>query len=206
MNKKARFWDRIASKYFQSPIEDQAAYEHKLELTREKFAPESEVLEFGCGTGGTALRHAAHVKHILATDISEKMLAFAGQQKAEQGVDNVTFQHADFDTLAAPAGSFDVVLGMSILHLLDDRRPAMAKVRDLLKPGGYFISSTACLGNKLWFMAPFLWAGRMIGRLPLVRIFTIRQLVDSVRDAGFEVEHEWVAPNGNSVFVIARKP
>ena len=206
MSNKARFWDRIATKYFQQPISDEAVYQRKLELTREKLAPQDEVLEFGCGTGGTALKHAAHVKHVLATDISENMLAIAQEQKAEQGIDNVTFQRADFDTLTAPAGSFDVVLGMSILHLLGDRRPAIANVRNLLKSGGYFISSTACIGNKLWYMAPFLWAGRVIGRLPLVRIFTYRQLVNSIRDAGFEIELEWVPESGNSVFVIARKP
>ena len=206
MSNKARFWDRIATKYFQQPINDEAAYERKLELTREKLTEHSEVLEFGCGTGGTALKHAPHVKHILATDISENMLEIANRQKAESGVDNVTFQQADFDTLTAPQGSFDVVLGMSILHLLSDRRPAIAKVREMLKPGGYFITSTACLGNKLWFMAPVLWGGRLIGRLPLVRIFTYGQLVDSMRDGGFEIEHEWVPDSGNSVFVIARKP
>jgi len=206
MSNKARFWDRIATKYFQQPINDEAAYERKLELTREKLTKDSEVLEFGCGTGGTALKHAPHVKHILATDISENMLEIANRQKAERGIDNVTFQQADFDTLTAPPGSFDVVLGMSILHLLSDRRPAIAKVREMLRPGGYFITSTACLGNKLWYMAPFLWGGRLIGRLPLVRIFTYRQLVDSVRDGGFEIEHEWVPDSGNSVFVIARKP
>ena len=41
-----------------------------------------EVLEFGCGTGGTAIIHAPYVKHIRAIDISGNMIAIA-KGKAE---------------------------------------------------------------------------------------------------------------------------
>jgi cyclopropane fatty-acyl-phospholipid synthase-like methyltransferase len=36
-----------------------------------------ELLEFGCGTGGTAIIHAPHVKHIRAIDISPRMIEIA---------------------------------------------------------------------------------------------------------------------------------
>jgi cyclopropane fatty-acyl-phospholipid synthase-like methyltransferase len=37
-------------------------------------ATDMEVLEFGCGTGSTAIVHAPHVKELRAIDISEKMI------------------------------------------------------------------------------------------------------------------------------------
>lgn len=206
MTAKAKFWDKIADTYFKTPIGNPAVYERKLSLTRDYLTSDSQVLEFGCGTGGTAIAHAPHVKSILATDISPAMLEIARRQAQEAGVTNITFQEADFDTLDMEPDQFDAVFGLSILHLLHDRRLAMSKVMTLLKPGGVFISSTACLGNRLWFMAPFLWLGRVLGRLPLVRIFTTGQLVRSLEESGFVIEQEWLPKKAVAVFVVARKP
>ncbi len=205
MSNTAKWWDKNAQKYFASPIKDEAAYQRKLEITREYFTPDSEVLEFGCGTGGTAILHAPHVKSVLATDISEEMLAIGRKQAEEAGVSNVRFEQADFETLASEPDRYDVVLGMSILHLLKDRRSALAKIRALLKPGGVFVSSTVCIGNKMWFMAPILWLGRMIGLFPFVRVFTTGQLVRSLEAAGFIIEKQ-PSSGGSVAFIVARKP
>ncbi len=75
MRKTARFWDFIAKRYARQPVADEASYRKKLEMARTYFSPGSEVLEFGCGTGSTAIAHAPHVAHIRATDVSGKMLA-----------------------------------------------------------------------------------------------------------------------------------
>ena len=55
MATSARFWDRIAERYSKSPVADEAAYQKKLQVTREYFRPDMEVLEIGCGTGSTAI-------------------------------------------------------------------------------------------------------------------------------------------------------
>lgn len=205
MSNTAKWWDKNAQKYFASPIKDEAAYQRKLEITRQYFTPDSEVLEFGCGTGGTATLHAPHVKSVLATDISEEMLAIGRKQAEEADVSNVRFEQADFETLASEPDRYDVVLGMSILHLLKDRRSALAKIRMLLKPGGVFVSSTVCIGNKMWFMAPILWLGRVIGLFPFVRVFTTGQLVRSLEEAGFIIEKQ-PSSGGSVAFIVARKP
>jgi len=70
MVQTAAFWDKIANKYAARPIADEDAYEVKLKKTQEFFNQEMEVLEFGCGTGGTALTHAPYVKSYTAIDIS----------------------------------------------------------------------------------------------------------------------------------------
>ncbi len=82
MTTSSKFWDKIAEKYSKQPIADEASYQKKLEVTRGYLQPEMEVLEFGCGTGSTALIHAPYVKHIRAIDISSKMIAIA-KAKAE---------------------------------------------------------------------------------------------------------------------------
>lgn len=55
------FWDRTADKYAATPIADEASYQVKLAETRRRMRSDMNVLEFGCGTGSTALLHAPHV-------------------------------------------------------------------------------------------------------------------------------------------------
>jgi ubiquinone/menaquinone biosynthesis C-methylase UbiE len=202
----SRFWDRIARRYARQPVADEAAYRTKLAKTQEYLRPDMEVLEFGCGTGSTALVHAPHVRHIRATDISEKMLEIARDKAAAAKIDNVTFEQAAIDDFQAPDESFDVVLGHSILHLLHDRDAVIAKVHRMLKPGGAFVSSTTCIGDMSALFRPLLAAGHFLGLLPLVRVFSDRSLVDSLLAAGFLIDHQWRPGKGKAVFIVAQKP
>ncbi len=202
----AKFWDRIAKRYARSPIADEASYQKKLAITRGYLRPEMQVLEFGCGTGSTALIHAPHVKHIHAIDISSKMIEIAQGKLGASGVGNIMFEQSSLDEFDAPDENFNVVLALSILHLLENRDAAISKVYRLLMPGGIFVSSTACLGDWLkWFklVAPI---GKFFGFLPLVKVFTSDELVASLVSAGFEIEQKWLPGRRKAVFIVARKP
>jgi ubiquinone/menaquinone biosynthesis C-methylase UbiE len=94
-----------------------------------------EVLEFGCGTGSTAISHAPYVKHIQAIDFSSEMIAIAQAKADSAQVQNVTFAPATIDDLKVPDESFDAVLGLNVLHLLNDREAVITKVYRMLKPG-----------------------------------------------------------------------
>ena len=120
MSNSAKFWDNIAEKYSKDPIADEAAYQKKLQVTQEYFKPDMEVLEFGCGTGGTAIIHAPYVKHIRAIDFSSNMIEIARRKAEIENIKNITFEQSTIDELNLDHSSLDVVLGMSILHLLDD--------------------------------------------------------------------------------------
>ena len=128
MSNKAKFWDNTAEKYSKQPIFNQKAYEIKLDLTREYFTPESKVLEFGCGTGSTAILHAPFVKEIDAIDVSPEMIRIAREKLEPEGIKNVRFEVADMDGFHVQPSSYDAALGLNILHLLDDRMAAMARV------------------------------------------------------------------------------
>jgi ubiquinone/menaquinone biosynthesis C-methylase UbiE len=206
MKPPATFWDRIATRYSKKPVPDEAVYQRKLEVTRGYLRPDMEVLEFGCGTGSTALAHAPFVGHILATDISEKMLEIARGKAADAAVDNVTFRQATLDEVDAPDGSFDAVLGLSILHLLEDKEAAIARVRQLLKPGGVFVTSTVCAGDTMRWIKLILPVGRRLGLMPYVAVFTADELVASLTESGFEIDHRWQPGRGKALFLVARKP
>ena len=74
MRQPSKFWDKRAEGYSKSPVADEESYQKKLQVTREYLKPDMEILEFGCGTGSTAITHAPCVKHIRAIDVSSKML------------------------------------------------------------------------------------------------------------------------------------
>ena len=92
MDKSARLWDRFAGRYSKQPIADESAYQKKLQVTREYLRPDMDILEFGCGTGSTAIIHAPYVKHIHAIDISSKMIEIAREKAAVAKVENVIFE------------------------------------------------------------------------------------------------------------------
>lgn len=201
----ARFWDRIAARYAAKPVADEAAYQKKLDITRGYLSPEMDVLELGCGTGSTALAHAPYAARIRATDLSGEMIAIAKRKAAAAGVSNVVFEQAALEELAAPDARYDMALALSLLHLLKDRDAAIARIAQLLKPGGVFISNTACLGDRMaWFklVAPI---GCALGLTPYVSVFTQEALKRSLVGAGFEIEREWRPGAGPSVFIVARK-
>ena len=210
MTTSTNFWDKIAEDYSKQPIADESAYQKKLQVTRQYFQPSMEVLEFGCGTGSTAIAHAPYVQHIQAIDFSSNMIEIA-QAKAEN-IQNVTFEQASIDELNVPDSTYGAVLGLSVLHLLDNKEAAIAKVYNLLQPGGVFITSTVCLGDTMaWFklIAPI---GKFLGLFPLVKVFTVKDLEKSLTDAGFAIDYQWQAgdyksPIGKAkiAFIVAKK-
>ena len=200
-----KFWDRIAEGYAKQPIADEASYQKKLQVTREYFKPDMEVFEFGCGTGSTAITHASYVKHILATDISAKMIEIAQGKADAQNIENITFQQSKIDEFSVSDQTFDMVLGLSILHLLKNKEEVIAKVHKMLKPGGLFVTSTACLGDNMkWFkiIGPI---GNFLGLIPFVKVFTVKELEDSLTDAGFAIDYQWQPGKNKAVFIVAKK-
>ena len=205
MASSAKFWDKVAQKYSKRPVPDEAVYQRKLELTQQHFQPDSQVLEFGCGTGSTAIVHAPQVARIRAIDISTKMIEIAKRKAAEEGIENISFEVATIEDLAAQDRSYDVVMGHSILHLLEDKDAAIAKVHRLLKPGGVFVSSTFCGGDTHRWLRFVLPIGRFLGQMPYVDLFTRAGLTRSIEGAGFEIAHDWQPATGKAVFIVAMK-
>jgi len=214
-SKTAKIWNRFANTYAKSPIKDEESYQIKLEMTRKYLTPYSNVLEFGCGTGGTALLHAPYVQKIHGIDLSSNMIDICNankkEQETEQGgtpLSNLSFECTGIDSLssASTKESYDVILGLSILHLLPNKDEVLQKVHTLLKPGGYFVSSTMCLTESVpkfvGWLAPTL---SRFGVIPPLNVFSKQELRTSLEQAGFELEEEFHPSKDKAVFLIARK-
>jgi 2-polyprenyl-3-methyl-5-hydroxy-6-metoxy-1,4-benzoquinol methylase len=210
IDRSVKFWDRIAERYSKRPVADEASYQKKLAKTREYFRPTMEVLEIGCGTGSTAIAHAPHVAHIRATDISPKMIEIARAKAEAAAVSNVDFEVSSIEDLQVPDGTQDAVLALSILHLLEDEKAVIAKVHRMLKPGGVFVTSTACLRDAWKYVAVMALLGplgRRLGLMPaVVKVFTLDALVAALTNAGFDIAYQWRPAPDKAAFIVAKKP
>ena len=205
MDCETAFWNKLADKYSRQPIADEAAYQKKLDATRGYFQPDMEVLEIGCGTGSTAIAHAPYVGHIRATDLSTRMVEIAKDKAKAAGIDNVTFEALSIDALDVPGASIDVVMPHSVLHLLEDKAQVIADIHQMLKPGGIFVSSTACIGDMMLPLRLIIPVGRFLRLIPLVKVFSVAELKDSLESAGFEIDYEWQPKKSAAAFIICRK-
>ena len=205
MDRELAFWNKLADKYSRRPVADEAAYQKKLDKTREYFQPDMDVLEIGCGTGSTAIVHAPFVGHIRASDLSTRMIEIARDKAKAAGIENVTFEASSVDALDILDASIDVVMAHNILHLLDDREQAIADIHNMLKPGGVFVSSTACIGDMMLPLRLIIPVGRLLRLFPLVKIFSVAELRGSIEDAGFEIDYEWQLKKSSPAFIVCRK-
>lgn len=198
------FWDKSAARYAKRAVRDERTYQRKLAITREYLQQAWTLLEFGCGTGSTAIAHAPYVRHVVATDISGRMLEIAERKAKDAGMANISFRQGPLERLELEAASFDAVLGLNVLHLLDDVEVALARVHSLLKPGGLFVSSTALVAEISVFWRLLIPLMQRLGFAPYVNRFGKQELLAKLSAAGFTIEREW-QPGKESVFIVARK-
>ena len=94
------------------------------------------ILDFGCGNGWLSVRLAKLGNTAYGFDISGVLVEKARQFAAESNVsDRTVFEEMAAEHLDFPKGSFDRVIGQSILHHTD-LEVTLARIRDVLKDDG----------------------------------------------------------------------
>ncbi len=204
MRDSSQFWSNLADKYSKKPVPNQDNYERKLRLTRELLTQDMKVLEIGCGTGTTALIHAPYVKNIIATDFSMRMIEIAKSKAHDQKISNVDFRKQSVEELNYQEAEFDIVMAHSIIHLIHDKENCIRKIHQSLKPGGYFITSTSCIGGVLKVFMPLWYVGYKMGKIPYINFFTKRNFIDLLTRQGFKIETRW-DPSSTDLFLIGKK-
>ncbi|HEV7905454.1 MAG TPA: class I SAM-dependent methyltransferase [Pyrinomonadaceae bacterium] len=130
------------------------------------------ILDVGCGTGAN-LEMLAQFGEAEGVDVSEDALAFC----RARGLTRVS--HGAAERLPYADASFDLVTALDVVEHLDDDAGGLREMRRVLRPGG----------RALLFVPAFMWLwGVQDDVSHHRRRYTLPQLTERVREAGFEVE------------------
>lgn len=136
-------WDKAADSYEQYWQQQLQPAQTKL-LEMAGLQRSEAVLEVACGTGLITFPAAAEVGaegKIVATDISEQMVAFGRARTAEQGFHQISWLRRDAEDLQLPETGFDAALcGLGMMYFPDPLQ-ALKEMKSVLKPGGRAVAA-----------------------------------------------------------------
>ncbi len=105
-------------------------------VDRLRVAENASVLEVAAGSGALTVTLAKHVKSVLATDFSPKMVAILRNRLNEIGITNVEVEEMDGQALTLEDASFDGAACNFGLMLFTNREKGFSELRRVLRPGG----------------------------------------------------------------------
>ena len=100
--------------------------------------PDWHVLDVATGAGHTALAFAPLVARVVASDITDEMLAEAAKLAGARGLANVETAHAEAGSLPFPDASFDLVTCRLAAHHFPAPAAFVGEAWRVLKRGGTF--------------------------------------------------------------------
>lgn len=143
-----RYFDREASYwrdvYDQTNVQGRV-YRRRMELAMRwvdeaDLAPDSPVLDIGCGAGLVSVELARRGLAVTGVDSSAEMVALLSQRAADEHLDaRVQAQQADVRELPFGSREFKLVIGLGVLPWLDDPWSALREMARVLAPGGWAI-------------------------------------------------------------------
>jgi ubiquinone/menaquinone biosynthesis C-methylase UbiE len=132
------------------------------------------VLDLCCGSGASALPAARAVGptgHVLGVDVAESLLQLGRNKAQQQGLSNIVFQKADFETLGLADASFDAVVCVFGIFFVPDMAAAVAELWRMVRPGGKL--AVTSWGEKVFEPAnQQFWDAIKAERPDLVKAFT----------------------------------
>lgn len=199
-----RFWDRVSTSS-RAPERLGAVARKTIEASRAYLSEDRVVLDVGCGSGGLTTALAPHVRSIHAIDGSAGMIDAARARAEHARAPNVRFSHARLSDVVGQDGAFDVVTMFNVLHYVDDVPEAARRIGRLLAPGGLFLSSTACLGDRWSVPAALTWTLAKLHLMPATHFFEQTELTSLIARGGLEIVATKQLSALPEHFVVARR-
>jgi len=148
--KKEEYWSRFANTF----DEDQTHIvgEAIQQTIIGRLSGESglgELIEFGCGAGFFTKVLAENASHVMATDLSDEMLAVARTQLKDW--QNVIVEKADCEKTDFPSGKFGSVFMANLIHVIENPSIALQESYRILKDGGLLLIVDYTGYGMKWF-------------------------------------------------------
>ena len=126
--KSESMWDRLANNWDTPGVSLGQNDIRIIEKTKKYLNASDIVLDYGCATGSIAIEIAGNVKEAYGIDISSKMIDIARRKADERKIKNIDFTHATIFDERLKEESFDLILALSILHLVEDSTQVMDRI------------------------------------------------------------------------------
>ncbi|HXF54140.1 MAG TPA: methyltransferase domain-containing protein [Hyphomicrobiaceae bacterium] len=177
-----------------------ASLKRLLELTRPRA--NWRVLDIATGAGHTAAAFAPLVARVVATDVTEEMLAEARRLAERKGLTNIETAPAEAEHLPFADASFDLVTCRIAAHHFGDVAAFLAEVRRVLEPGGTFafvdnlapdrITTPELSDAELSAAADAYNAFEKLRDPSHARALTVAEWAERITSAGLVIEHQEV--------------
>jgi 2-polyprenyl-3-methyl-5-hydroxy-6-metoxy-1,4-benzoquinol methylase len=106
------------------------------------FAKPIKALSLGCGFGiiERVLRRSDFCQIIHGVDVAENAIESARKTAEAEGLDGLTYEVADLNTVQLPAETYDIVYAHAALHHVFQLEHVLDQIRKTLKPGGLLVA------------------------------------------------------------------
>lgn len=178
-------FNAIAEKYAAKDLQPAHRYarRHRLEQTFSRLPTKADIaiLEVGCGAGFGAAYLEGRYRSYLGIDYASELIRYANEVNKRPGA---SFETCDVEALGKER-KFDIVFMIGVLHHLDKPASVLGQMRDVLKPGGWFLANEPQRGN------PVVGAARAIRKRTDAaysadqREYSASELVELYKQAGF---------------------
>jgi arsenite methyltransferase len=144
------------------------------------------VLDLGAGGGIDVLLSARRVGasgKAYGLDMTDDMLALAGENQRKAGLDNVEFLKGEIESIPLPDNTVDVIISNCVINLSADKGQALREAFRVLKPGGRFAVSDVVVRGEVPAdirRSMELWVGCVAGAL------TEQEYQRLLEEAGFQ--------------------
>jgi ubiquinone/menaquinone biosynthesis C-methylase UbiE len=211
MNKAQKFWDKQAKSYDDSEKQFDPVFQEIIAKTKEYLNADDTVLDLGCATGTKTLKLGEGIKHIHGLDFSAEMINEAIKKKNKANAGNVSFSQGTIFSNDMEKASFEKIIAYGIIHLLEDSEKVIQRIHELLKPGGLFISTTACFKDRMTFKTRLEFSTyllmKKIGIFPLfLNMFKTSDIERLISSQNFKiVQAEKLFDRMTIDFIVAQK-
>ncbi|MEM1355259.1 MAG: class I SAM-dependent methyltransferase [Planctomycetota bacterium] len=200
------FWDKIADKYDRRTVKG-PNYAARLDRVAGWVGPEARVLDVGCAGGQISIDLAKRVGSVHGIDVGGRLIALARQRAQREGVGGVTFTKIPIEDSMLDGKSYDAITAFAVLHLVDDCAATLARMHEVLRPGGRLIIEVPYIGDWGLPIRALIRGMQLVGKAPPIHFFKQAQFEAMLRDTGFQIEESKVYnPKARQQYLLVRKP
>jgi ubiquinone/menaquinone biosynthesis C-methylase UbiE len=145
------------------------------------------VLDIGCGDGSLSLPLLKRGCNVTFLDRSDAMLQIVATRVPAKQQSHATLLRADFLDARIPRDSLDVVICVGVLAYIVDLESFLAKLADVIKPGGQLIFECTDAPHLMSRLSRgYNWIAGLFKPRPFVPVkWAKRQVISTICSSGF---------------------